>query len=357
MNPETVQTVQGSIDRSVVIQNVEGPPPPPLFHRITMPIARRQPISAFTLIELLVVIAIIAILVGLLLPSVQAAREAARRVQCQNHLKQIGLAMHNYESSFKTLPWGAKGGWGQSWTSDILAFLEQSGAAQSVPQGEPGFGNNTTVTPEGSRFRQLAQTLVPVFRCPSQPGPSHFSFEDDHIANRAINSYLGNAGSNVRTNNYTIASLSALQGMESSNGVLRVANCVTDPSQPPQPPAIKFNGILDGLSHTVLVTEAKFNDLAKCDQCDHYALYHPEFDRSRGSDFSEVLVSLHFPPNRKIADLIELELSSGSYHQGGVHAALCDGSVQFLSDNIDAGVLHAIGSRGGGESYDQTAIQ
>src|SRR6478736_10013066 len=89
------------------------------------PMNRRR--SGFTLVELLVVIAIIGVLVALLLPAVQAAREAARRIKCANHLKQIGLGLHNYESTYQTLPWGnayPKLLASPSWATSVLPFIE-----------------------------------------------------------------------------------------------------------------------------------------------------------------------------------------------------------------------------------------
>lgn len=302
---------------------------------------------AFTLIELLVVIAIIGILVSLALPAVQAARESARRVQCQNHLKQIGLAMHHYEATYRTLPWGAKGGWGQSWTTDLLPFLEQTALWEMVPDADDGWA--THATPQGEQIRTLATTLVPTYRCPSQPGPDHLSEVIDLVAGRAINSYLGNAGSDVQRDTHSVP---GFVGMDAGNGVLRVADCVTLPGEPPMPPATKFSGILDGLSHTLLVSETRYIDLSQCGICDHFALFHPEFDRDRGTDFSEVLVSLLHGTNLQngppIANEI-MELSASSHHVGGVHAVRCDGSVQFLTDSLDEKIRHAMGSRGGRE--------
>ncbi len=132
--------------------------------------------GGFTLIELLVVIAIIGILIGLLLPAVQAAREAARRVQCQNNMKQIGLALHNYESTYRSLPWGAKGGWGQSWTTDILPFMEQSGLWENTPQGELGWATSNTL--QGEQFRFLARTLGAFLPLPQPTWTNSFCRRD-----------------------------------------------------------------------------------------------------------------------------------------------------------------------------------
>lgn len=315
------------------------------------PTGQRAPRSAFTMIELLVVVAIIGILVALLLPAVQNAREASRRVECQNNLKQIGLALHNYESVYRTLPWGAKGGWGQSWTTDILPFLEQTQLADIVPQGEPG--SATANNPESIRFRELARTALPVFRCPSQPGPTHLLLESSAISGRALNSYLGNAGGDVERDAY---SGSGEQGMDTSDGVLRIADCVSDPSMPPQPAPIEFAAIFDGLSHTLLVSETRYIDFFQCEICDHYALYHPDFDRARGDDFSEALLSLNHGFNLQVATKQQLEISASSFHPGGIHALMCDGSVQFITEQLDETIRHAIGSRDKQEVYDQEDI-
>ncbi len=317
--------------------------------------------AAFTLIELLVVIAAIGILVGLLLPAVQAAREAARRMQCQNNLKQIGLAMQNYHASYRTLPWGAKGGWGHSWTTDILPFIDQNAVWENTPQGETGAATGNI--PESIKFRQLARFAVPSYRCPSQPGPTHFEQAFDSITGRALNSYLGNAGSDVDRDNYSTVGLT---GMNSGNGVLRVADFVTDPRQP-NPRSIKFTAIFDGLSNTVLVSETRYLDPDACSICDHFSLYHPDFDQPainsegqlvQGTDFSEALASLKPGINLELgsASKEDLEISIGSFHLGGVHAVMCDGSVQYLTESLDQQIRHAIGSRADCEVYDQSSL-
>ena len=317
----------------------------------------------FTLVELLVVIAIIGVLVALLLPAIQAAREAARRMQCENNLKQLTLALQNYESQWRSLPWGAKGGWGPSWTTDILSNIEQPGLAEMVPYGAPGgaIGNSS----ESKRFRALAQAIVPTFRCPSQPGPATYSSPMELIQERAVNNYLGNSGSNALDDNYTQAYSSstvpcqpgdASCGMDRSNGVLLATNfcnllspfdsCNSRPLRGP----IRFCDITDGLSATVAVAETKFLAFELEDVGDHFSLYHPDFDEDNGNDFSEALATLLYGIN-KVANVSTdvKEKSIGSYHYSGVHVGLCDGSVRFLTESIDDKIRWALGSRCGHE--------
>src|SRR5690606_33556929 len=132
--------------------------------------------NGFTLVELLVVIAIIGVMVGLLLPAVQAAREAARRMSCTNNLKQIGLALHNYHDSFNRLPAGSTGvlnaagsnfnGHGWTWQAAILPYIEQ-GPLYDAIQGPDGMGNEQGDQNNGKPL-VLRDTDISVFWCPSQ---------------------------------------------------------------------------------------------------------------------------------------------------------------------------------------------
>jgi len=309
--------------------------------------------NGFTLVELLVVIAIISLLIALLLPAVQSAREAARRMQCQNNLRQIGLALHNYESQWRSLPWGAKGGWGPSWTTDILSQIEQPALAEIVPYGEPGYATGSSRASQN--FRTLAKAVIPTYRCPSQPGPAIFNQLNGQLDERAVNSYLGNAGSDAVSDNYSVGST---LGMEASNGVLRVGNfcnqvAITDrcDNRPAQMP-IRFSDIPDGLSSTVAIAEAKFLVYEFCDLCEHFSLYHTDFDDMNGSDFSEALASLRYGINLEHGSNDEKEKSIGSYHVGGVHVAMCDGAVRFLTESLETRIRLAIGSRRGKEVID-----
>lgn len=300
----------------------------------------------FTIVELLVVIAIIGILVGLLLPAVQSAREAARRSSCQNNLRQIGLAVQNYEASFRRLPWGAKGGWGPSWTTDILGFIGQPELAQIVPYGEPGYATGNQL--ESRRFRALARAPVATFRCPSQSGPHRFDRPVGRISGRFLNSYLGNAGSDVRRNHYSNESR---LGMEAGNGVLHACDFCHRKSPAdvcdnvPESRSRRLADITDGLTQTVLIGETRYLEPSECGVCDHFMFYHTDFDDMNGRDFSEALLSMNFDINLKNAPQDFLQMAMGSYHPGGAYALMCDGSVEFLTESLDRRVRHALGSR------------
>src|SRR5262249_36649434 len=132
------------------------------------------PGKAFTLIELLVVIAILAVLVGLLLAAVQKVREAAARAQCQNNLRQIGLALHGYEHQLGACPPGSLNrggdktpspGWG--WPVFLLPYLEQGPLYRTLGAPQANFGNGANPVPATA----LTQTTLSVFRCPADPGP------------------------------------------------------------------------------------------------------------------------------------------------------------------------------------------
>ena len=123
----------------------------------------------FTLIELLVVIAIIGVLVGLLLPAVQAAREAARRMSCSNNLKQVALATHNYESSFRVIP-AMTGSSDFSVQARILPYIEQAGLSELIQFESPLLTGPPWLARFNPELREAVETVVPTYLCPSDPG-------------------------------------------------------------------------------------------------------------------------------------------------------------------------------------------
>src|SRR5688572_4779440 len=142
----------------------------------------------FTLVELLVVIAIIGILVALLLPAVQAAREASRRSTCSNNLKQLGVALHNYHDVIEVFPFG----WndrGAGWTAMILPFAEQKALFDTLDFQESGPGNWDS----GSPNQDACETKLNVFRCPTMAAQERVNFNG--IARRVPTSYRGVASS------------------------------------------------------------------------------------------------------------------------------------------------------------------
>jgi len=307
--------------------------------------------SGFTLVELLVVIAIIGVMVGLLLPAVQAAREAARRMSCSNNLKQIGLALHNHHDTFNVLPIGVRARWGHTWQWDTLPFMEQQALYDVLIKPIDDSGSSGGTDARSLAIIQTAQTPVPAFICPSSPHNNPEPRDVNGLAKRATTNYLACAGNSAQNDDLT----SATTGMEFSNGMFNAVRCQGSGSTAKCDPAgYRLTDVKDGLSNTLMVAEAEYllDATLGCDICDRFAFFNFNADSGEGSDFSEQLGSTYFAPSprsRGIVNNSEREISFDSYHPGGLNAALGDASVRFISNSIDLQIWRAIGSRKGNE--------
>ncbi|MEM1063002.1 MAG: DUF1559 domain-containing protein, partial [Planctomycetota bacterium] len=314
--------------------------------------------GAFTLIELLVVIAIIAIIVALLLPAVQQAREAARRTACKNNLKQLGLAMHNYHDAFGTLPPGqvyqldpgpygrtadeyrddvdrlfcsgaqwtewAEGSW--TWSAMILPYLELDSVYETMGVGRRLPEDFRADTSAGALA--IWDTEYSVYRCPSDPAPVAHPVVGVRSDGRTttgtfgsprplpLGSYVAASDSNsmrggVNSNNATVCDtrFDGLFGLHSST---------------------RFRDITDGTSNTIMLGEKAFGRVK------------PDGTNTNGAqlfigsitkgDGSRLYASGRLGPNANTSNNYEWQ----STHPGGVQVVLADGSVRFISENIDA---------------------
>ncbi|MCH8829960.1 MAG: DUF1559 domain-containing protein [Planctomycetes bacterium] len=290
----------------------------------------------FTLIELLVVIAIIAILIALLLPAVQQAREAARRTTCKDNLHNLALAIHDYaERNRNTFPMGALPRIGSMWSTAILPDLEQGPLFKTLLFQDGGAANG--------RFQAAARIKLEIFRCPTQSGDTI----NLNFSNRAISNYMGNAGSNFINDSLGVPNTSDdfAAGSLHRNGILYARS------------SIKFRDITDGTHQTLLLGEVMFSvrgfgwqGPAFNSEMDHFHSYSFDIDVSNGSDYSESFCSTNalFPINLKRDGNNWGEMAFGSFHVGGCHIALCDGSARFVSENISRVIWARLGDRNGG---------
>lgn len=279
--------------------------------------------AAFTLIELLVVIAIIAILIALLLPAVQQAREAARRSQCKNNLKQIGLALHNYHDSHNTFPPGwigvtgntanVLGNSGFSWGTFILPYLDQA----------PLYGKIDFKLPmDHVDNRPYLKQKLTVFQCPSEPQPDTFTINDIELATA---SYVGVFGTTELHDCYD----SSFTGQCRSNGAFYHNSKVL------------IRDFTDGTSNTLMVGER-----STFTESDGTKLYATWVGALPGEDESaaKVLGHCEHGPNKK-----HHAEDFGSSHTGGAHFVMADGHVVFLSESMSERVFRSLGTRNGGE--------
>lgn len=296
----------------------------------------RKSRRGFTLIELLVVIAIIAILVALLLPAVQQAREAARRSQCKNNLKQIGIALHSYHDMHSVFPsgWigvdnGAQaahdGGSGIGWGAMLLPAMDQTPLFE---QFDPDFLISDV---PNDVFRR---NLLSVFRCPSDPQPDYFDIEEEGspgtvICDLPIANYIGSFGS------------VELHDCENTPGlapVLPNGQCVGDGILYHNS-RVKIRDITDGTSNTFIAGERR-TDTGQGWHSTWVGMV-PEGEEA----FQRILGVFDHPPNDPSAHFDDFS----SRHTGGAHFLLTDGHIRFVSENIDEDVYHAIGTINGEE--------
>ncbi len=307
----------------------------------------------FTLVELLVVIAIIGILVALLLPAVQAAREAARRMSCSNNLKQIGLASHNYHDTYKAFPMGQRrslpAGWGPSWYIGMLPFCEQQPMFDKWVWGQHDGHMRTTSGVAGqTRVAMNQEFLLPYATCPSSPLPSVRTVNSGGNVTFTTPDYVYIAGAageqqfqpaiptpHMYTN--TGGSLWN-QNWTSPNGIAKVNSCS------------RFRDLIDGTSNTMMFGETAnfiFN-AARTAKADRRAGW--EYGWMMGTDQTNTRVLrssncnvLRYPPKADVLDADgvladwwrRLNTPLTSAHPGTVLVALGDGSVRGVNETVD----------------------
>lgn len=304
--------------------------------------------AGFTLVELLVVIAIIGILIAMLLPAVQAAREAARRMQCTNNLKQIGVAMQNYHGTYGSFPAGhiESGSSGPeyrhqlSWMALILPFFEQQGIADQIHFEDIDMANSAQ---NNAIFQRIGAHSMPMYLCPSDPvgqvnpewGPTN---------------YLGNQGTGCEC-----------RGSD-CNGLFGHGT------------AMRIRDITDGTSNTIAVGETVKGDMNPDTLGDNYAFERNvtnaadidscqstapgASDRATvwlGGDPQFNMFSTARTPNDARFDCMGpnhgcINFAARSFHPGGANLGRADGSVSFFPDDIDEDVYRALGTRAGGEA-------
>jgi prepilin-type N-terminal cleavage/methylation domain-containing protein len=307
--------------------------------------------NGFTLIELLVAIAIISILISLLLPAVQQAREAARRATCKNNLKQIGLALHNYEAACGTFPIGSRrqGGFGASWWVGILPQLDQASLFDKFDMNSANNGSPLSSPANGTLADGIS---IAVMLCPSSPLPT---MQQIGSYSHTRPSYVGIAGA-TNEDGFPEARVSKCclpaDGQMAAGGLL-IPNAV-----------VRQSALLDGASQIMAVGEASAFAI---DSAGNERSVDASFPNSWMTGTTATgtppnynlvfsppcwsLTTIRYPPNTRNYNLAGVTSNHGpnnpllSAHAGGVHSVIADGSVRFLSANVNLQILKRLATR------------
>jgi prepilin-type N-terminal cleavage/methylation domain-containing protein/prepilin-type processing-associated H-X9-DG protein len=318
--------------------------------------------SAFTLVELLVVIAIIGVLVGLLLPAVQAAREAGRRTQCANNLKQIGLGVSNYITAFNLFP---PGQWQPctscdyfAWSAYFLDWIEEGNLKARIDYKK---------TTDGSENKDYVSQLIPVYICPSVGERQQWRTSDNKISLDMTGTpgvWDPGTGEGMACIDYAGVSGPRWPGNPASPPAIYVTNfknpatggyyredqgMLLTNGTPKDRRQVPIAAVRDGLSNTLIVAELAGRGVEGTNYNGVWA--SAENTMVVGAfQGSKVIPWINAQPPTIAWDKEQMR----SDHPGGAHALLCDGSVHFLAEDIALQIMLSLASRDGGEVVDKS---